>query len=124
MFCEIDQIFLFLAGEDAAFELGFRSVAEQVQHEPGRGAFAGETFPEPSEEHRGDGGGNLLGIDRLAQQDEMVASRSERAGSDRGDDVAQDGIALEMPAGAGPIVVFHGRVMVKRKGEIRNSKLE
>jgi hypothetical protein len=31
---------------------------------------------------------------------------------------------LEMPAGAGPIVVFHGRVMVKRKGEIRNSKLE
>ncbi len=74
MFGEVDQVGLFLAGEASAFELGVGAGGEKIENALRRGAAAGEMLAEPPEENIGDGAGYLLGIDRFAEEDEVIAA--------------------------------------------------
>src|ERR1700677_959716 len=102
MFGEIDQVGLFLAREASSFELGVGAGGEKIENALGRGPAAGEMLAEPAEENIGHHAGYLLGIDRFAEEHEVIAAGAQRAGAYRGDDPAHGRILLEMAAGRRP----------------------
>jgi hypothetical protein len=70
----------------------------------GRGAAVGAEFAESAEEDVGDGHGDLLGEDGLAEGGEVRPARGEGARPDAADDVGEDWIGVaEMPQGRGPV---------------------